>query len=351
MSKPIIYSLNAMSCEEENSISFAYSGGLMKSNTIRVYSAVTNDLILEHTEITARNRHVLPANAIDVVTYGTQYYIQIKVTENDDTDSAWSDSRFVTFITTPTFDFEGLTDEVDVAQSYLNVTLNYSQSENELLQEFSFSIYDSLNTLLSSSDIKYDISDLSYTYNGLEDGIYYIQAQGVTVHGYKVVTPIIQLNVSYTTPKLYASFFVTNDVKGGYIKYETNILSIDYHGDETFEFEDGYIDLTDKTLFYDRGFSIDDNATFIIKGKDMFETKENFFEIQDENRLFKMYISSYIYDDDTIRFKLKASNGLSDYVLYSPALSFSDSDEIAFWIRKIDNIYAFKIYINGEVVE
>ena len=134
MSKPIIYSLNAMSCEVDNDISFAYSGGLMKKNIIRVYSALTNDLVYEHTEETARNRHVLLANSIDVSTYGTQYYIQIKVVESDDTESSWSDSRFITLITTPTFEFSDLDESIDVAQSYLTVTLNYVQDENELIQ-------------------------------------------------------------------------------------------------------------------------------------------------------------------------------------------------------------------------
>lgn len=351
MSKPIIYSLNAMSCEEDNEISFAYSGGLMKSNTIRLFSALTNELVYEHTETTARNRHVLLADSIDVSTYGTQFNIQIKVTEMDDTESSWSDSRYAIIISTPTFEFEDFEESIDLAQSFLNVSLGYSQAEGELLQSFDFLLYDSSHTLLSQSDTKYDTSDLSYTYNGLEDGIYYIQAKGSTFHGYQVQTEIIQVNVRYTTPELFASFFLTNDIQGGYVKYETNIYSIDYHGDETFDYDDGYIDLTEKTLFYDRGFLIENNATFIVKGKNLYEVKDNFFEVQNADRTFKMYISSYIYDDDTIRFKLHATNGLSDYILYSSSLSISNSDEVAFWIRKIDDIYSFKVYVNGEVVE
>ena len=84
--------------------------------------------------------------------------------------------------------------------------------------------------------------------------------------------------------QIFEMFTLTNDSLNGQIKYETNIISIDYHGDEEFEYEDGYINLLDKTLIYDRGFKIANNCTFIIKGKNMYRSETTFFSLFDEKK-------------------------------------------------------------------
>ena len=352
MAKPIIFSLDAMSYEEDNLIPFTYAGGLIKSSSIRISTASDNEVIYEGEQISGSTQFLLPANTIDVDTYGTQYYIQIRVTETDNTKSSWSDTRFAYFITTPTFQFVNLNDDTILDQSFIDAILLYYQLEDELLQNFIITLYDSSKTLLASSGIKYDVSNLKYTFTGLEDGIYYVRAKGETIHGYQVDTDFVKVTINYITPETYSTFTLTNETVKGQIRYETNIISIDYHGDETFEYEDGYINLIDKTLIYDRGYRVAKNCTFIIKGKDMYRSEVVFFSLFDEEKKFGFYVTSYIYDDDTIRYKLVANNGLDNYILYSPAIeALSESDLVAFWIRKKDNLYLFKVYVNGTEVE
>ena len=350
MAKPIIYNLKAMNCEEDNTISFSYSGGLMKSSTIAIRSASDNTLVYTGTYSSARGRHIIPANSIDVSQYGTQYYIQIKVTENDDTESPWSDTKFAVFITSPTFEFSNVEDMTQVHQSFLNAELSYEQNDGELLKEYAFYLYDFSKVLLSNSPIKYDVEEMNYVYNGLEDGIYYIRAIGTTVHGYQVDTDYIEIIVDYIVPEIYTTLLLTNNYNGGYISYETNIVSIDYTGEETFEFEDGMINLMDKEIYYDQGFTIPDNVTFIVKGKNINRSNEKYFEVYDSEKKKGFYITAYVYDDETIRYKLIGIGDLSNYVLYSPALLASSTDIITFWIRRKNGLYLFKVYKNGEVV-
>lgn len=347
MAKPIIYSLDAMSYQQDNVIPFTYSGGMIKSSSIRISSAIDNTVIYEGTQTNANTQYFLAANSIDVETYGTQYYIQIRITENDNSKSAWSDTRFVYFITTPTFRFTNVYNDIILAQSFIELDVLYYQLENELLQNIIYSLYDSSKALLTSSNIVYDVGNLKYKFTGLVDGVYYVRAKGETVHGYQVDTDYIRISIDYITPETFSTFILTNDSLNGQIQYETNIISVDYHGDEEFEYEDGYINLIEKTLIYDRGFKIAKNCTFIIKGKDMYRSEITFFSLFDEEQKFGFYITSYIYDDDTIRYKLVANNGLDNYILYSPAISeLSESDLVAFWIRKKDNLYLFKVYVN-----
>ena len=348
MAKPIIYSLDAMSYQVDNLIPFTYSGGVIKSSSIRVSKATDNQVVYEATQDSANTQFLLEADSIDVLEYGTQYYIQIRITESNNTKSAWSDTRFAYFISTPTFQFQNIRDNALIKQSYVTAEILYYQLENEQLMNIIYYLYDSAKNLLSTSGIIYDVKNLQYTYNGLVDGIYYIRAKGETVHGYKVDTGEIKIVVDYVIPETFSNFYLENDSLNGYIRYQTNIISIDYHGDETFEYEDGYINLIDKTLVYDRGFRIDDDCIFIIKGKDMFRSGEIFFELFDsEEKNFGFYITSYIYDDNTIRYKLVANNGLDNYVLYSSAIPvFSKNCLVSIWIKKKSNLYSFEVQID-----
>lgn len=359
--KPIIHGLNAMSWQEDNTISFSYSGGLIKKVMIKVISALDNIVIYgagdegdDKTITTAKTEYTIPSNSINVNLYGTQYYIQIKVIENNNTESPWSDSVFAIFINTPEFEFANAAGDDDnpmlVDNSYLDVILSYTQNENELLQEYKFYLYNSVKSLISSTENFYDVDNMSYRFNGFEDGIYYIRATGNTIHNYAVDTGLIKISVDYVTPESYSIFYLDNNYKGGYISYYTNIVSIDYYGDDTFEFENGYIDLTDpnKKLYYDRGFNIKDNCTFKIKGKDLYRSNVIFFEAYEENLKYGFYITSYIYDDDTIRYKLIALNGMNKYVLYSPSIPpLLPEDLVTFFVRKYNDVFLFIVFVNG----
>jgi len=347
MAKPVIYNLDAMSYETENIIPFTYSGGLIKSSSIRISSAVDNRVVYEGTQNNGITQYELPANVVNVEQDGTQYYIQIRVTDNDNIKSSWSDIRFAYFISTPTFRFSNIRDDSVIKQSYFDAELLYYQLEDELLHNVIYYLYDSSKTLLVTSGIIYNLNTLSYTYNGLVDGIYYIRAKGETVHGYKVDTGYVKVTIDYVTPETFSNFYLYNDYINGYIRYETNIISIDYHGDEEFEYEDGYINLIEKTLIYDRGYRVNDDCVFIIKGKDMYRSEVTFFELLDGEHKYGFRITSYIYDDDRIRYKLMATNGLDDYVLYSPSIEPLDHEDlVAFFVKKVKDIYLFKVYVN-----
>ena len=345
MVKPKLYNLTAMSSQEENIIYFSYSGGLMKKNIIEVRRASNNSLAYTGETVTARGEHKIPANSINVASLGTEYNIRIKVIENDDTESLWSDDKFAIFIRKPIFEFSNVEDEMEINQSFLDAELSYSQADGELLQEYSFYLYDSKRQLLTVSDVMYDTEDMHYVFNGFEDGVYFIQAKGSTVNDYKVDTGLVEIFVHYIEPEIYTSLLLTNNYSGGYISYETNIKSIDYNGDDVFSFENGRIVISSgKVLYYDEGFQIPDNVTCRVKGIDMYKSNVKFFEVYDAEKKHGFYVTSYIYDDATIRYKLVGMGTMSNYVLYSPALD-TRNKTVTFWIRRQNGIYLFKVYV------
>ena len=162
MAKPVIYSLDAMSYQEENEIPFTYSGGTIRSSSIRIVEAVNNTVVYEGTQNTASTQYTLPADSVDVTTYGTQYYIQIRITDGDGNRSSWSDTRFAYFITTPTFQFSNVREDTVIKQSYLEASVLYYQLEGEPLQDIIYYLYDSSKNLLLTSGIVYDVANLTY---------------------------------------------------------------------------------------------------------------------------------------------------------------------------------------------
>ena len=56
-------------------------------------------------------------------------------------------------------------------------------------------------------------------------------------------------------------------------------------------------------------------------------------------------LSSRIYDEGKLRFKLTVPNGLNNYILYSDEQVFTDTDMITIAIRRKNNIYQLKVFM------
>lgn len=336
MAKPILNPLNAFSYNKDYTVTFVYSGNQFYKISLIVKSATTDNTVYSGEIETYKQIYTIPANSISVESGNLNYTIQVKVTQTDGTESLWSDKVFVSILTEPQWYFNGITNGYQYNSSSLTATMHYSQSESELLKEYKFYLYDSTNDLINESDILYDLDNIAYTYNGLENGTYYIRCYGQTVNGYELDTGKISIHVSYKTQSYYSTFYIDNDKQHGYIKYYTNIIIIKYNGDEKFEFEDGKINVVDKKLYYDSGFNLEGDGTFVITGTNLHREGLVFLAKNNYNIL---QITSYIYDDDSVRFKLSVQNGLVDYVLYSDALTFTDDDRVGIWFRRINNVY------------
>ena len=83
----------------------------------------------------------------------------------------------------------------------------------------------------------------------------------------------------------------------------------------------------------------------------MYRSGVKFFQVIDNDISTGFYITAYIYDDLSIRYKLVANNDLNNYILYSPVIEeLTTNDLVSFWIQKKNDLYLFDVYVNGEVV-
>ena len=112
-------------------------------------------------------------------------------------------------------------------------------------------------------------------------------------------------------------------------------MIIQYNGTDTFEYIDGMIDLRDKILYYDKGFLIKDDFTVLIRGIHLWQTAE-IFKMSNGN--LDLTLSSRIYHNGQLRFRLLVPNGASNYLLYSDPQVFENEDMISIAIRRKNNV-------------
>ena len=97
---------------------------------------------------------------------------------------------------------------------------------------------------------------------------------------------------------------------------------------------------------YSHNFKVPKNATFSIRMKECWKTAEIFRVQTDEKDVF--IVTSMIYDDETLRFKLTAFGPNSNYVIYSEPLVFKRWDLITLHIRRIDGLYDMTVFITEQ---
>lgn len=342
MAKPILTKVPAFDPKQEYTFSFTWSGNQAYKNTLKITDTETNDVVYEQTIVSRRLEHTISRRTLTV---GKTYAVQVKVTDGNNNTSPYSDKMIFNTYDTPTF-LLNVVDSQRISTSSVELIITYIQAQGELLKEFKFYLYDGSGELVDESDYLYDLSE-KHTFKALENNnVYYVQAYGITVHGMVIETTKIKLNIEYLTPDTYSVFYIECMHRQGYMRYNTNFVIVDYNGDESFEYVDGgKINLIDKVLYYDSGFTIEKDFTEMIVGEHLWNNK---VIATMKSKTQQLTIRSIIFKD-RLRFELDVNNGLTSYVLYSKALKFTNEDNLLIVLRRINNFYQFFIYINDKL--
>lgn len=208
-----------------------------------------------------QNFHIPSASSL---VNGTYYICYITVFDSNDNESSIQEigTPFYCY-STPTFSLSISNSDIIKASSY-SVGLTYNQSENELLNSYSITLYSYGKTVLQSSGILYDMSDLSYIISGLENATqYYIRAIGTTLHGMSLDTGYILFTASYEQAQTLMPLEVTNLPEIGAIRINTNFTStLGIADDSNVIYMDGtWVDLLNNSVTYDVGFQVNGNFT------------------------------------------------------------------------------------------
>lgn len=343
MAKPQIQHINPFDANKDYEISILWTGNRAYANRIIIYDNKTNAVVYEDMVSSYVLKHTIPAYTL---VNNQQYTIQAQIYDSENIPSALSNKVLFHTFTTPDFYFEGLSANPVISNSSFPAAVHYHSDDWEDISKYVFYLYDASKKLLMKSDEMTDSFDIRYTYRGLDNNtVYYLRCAGVTVNGMELDTGYVEITVKYENPNTYARIYATPVPSQGCIQVATNLIIIQYDGTDRFEYMDGMIDLRDKTLYYDEGFLIEDDFTVIIRGMNLWKNADL---LKMKNDCDGLVVSSHIYTDGSLRFRLTVPNGVSHYLLYSGNLRFSDQDMVTVVIRRKNNVYQLHAFVGGE---
>ena len=340
MAKPQVHKISPFDANKPVEISFSWSGNRAHANRILIYDNETNNLVFDDLVSTYALKHTIPAYTL---TNGKKYIIQVQIYDVENIASPLSDKVLFYTFETPDFYFNNIPENSKITNASFSATVYYYSSDYEDISTYKFYLYDSTKRKLLESNSMTDSFNISYPFRGLENNtLYYIRCFGVTVNGMELDTGYVEISVKYENPNTYARIYTTALPSQGCVKVDTNLIIIQYNGTDSFEYADGMINLIDKTLYYDEGFLIEDDFTVIIRGINLWQNADIF---KMSNGKQGLTLSSHIYHEGKLRFRLIVPNGVSNYLLYSEPQVFTDHDMVTVAIRRKNNVYQLKVFV------
>lgn len=227
MITPIAQTVNAFDSSNSNVFSFASIGGdQVVKNEIKIINNSTGVTVYTNVQTTYQFKQTVPSNTL---TNGVYYAVAFRTYDVNNNVSSWS--NYVPFYcyTTPTLSLN-INDGATLGSSSYEVVLTYSQTQGELLDYATFSLYTINDVLVQESRELYNSSTppltISYMLNGMENNQNYkLIVNTVSING-TVVSKQISFNISYTQPSLLSLLSLDPKNCDGYIDVESNFISI-----------------------------------------------------------------------------------------------------------------------------
>lgn len=350
LNTPSIHLINAFDPSNEYTFIFYYVGNQIYSNRAIITDNDTQAIVYDNIQNTMKNLHVLPS---ETLTAGKSYTIQIQVFDNDGNSSDLSMAVLFYCFSSPLFYFQNINNGDTISTANLELKLSYEQSENELLSEYKYNVYDGKKEEIYSSKIYYGTSEeLTHTIYGLKnESTYFLRATGITSHGVSVDTGYVEIHVSHTTIKPDIAFVATNDNTNGCVVLQTNIFTVSYDVENNnYSVQDGLVDLKDNILTYKTGANGD--FSLVLNAKQL--PIGTFLNCNDNLLCLSVVcISDVYYCNLQIKTRSETYNifkELTDvivkddnYIVLDESM-YSDDTLFSFGIHRNNNVYDLQLY-------
>lgn len=260
---PTLSLISTFDPSKNNNIYFSYNGNQIKKKRIVIIDNKTFKTILDNTQLGMKLCYDLPANTIKT----GQYTAQIQVFDFDGNSSELSQPVLFYCYSTPSVSFSNFTDKIN--KSSINLSLSYTQAENDSVKEFAFYLYDLQKKIVTKSNNFYSLNDSSYTFLGLKNlTTYYVQCKGTSLHNMDFDTGLCEINVNYIVQPNNMLLRLSNNKCEGYIQVDCNIIDVGYiiEGGKP-DFKNGEVILDNKKVTYISEFDFSDNFSMFIKAR------------------------------------------------------------------------------------
>lgn len=358
LTRPILLTTPSFDAAYEKTFTFTVQSGGTRivANQLTIRSQRNNAIVYQNIQNTFKYQHTLPANTL---TNGEYYNATIIVIDAQGNQSLPSSAIQFRCYTTPEIRFTNIPDTGIINSASYNFSFEYTQRENERLNSYVVNLYNASQNLVSTSDVIYVQNGMppytaSYLFSGFEDNSsYYIEVDGETINGAKVVSPRANFNVKYIKPNLFTLVSLKNNCKDGYITVKSNVVlidgwsnpdppiyingtEIDVTGDDSFVgWKEGYVIPDD---FLARGWfrKPNDYSTIAQFSNLAGQTiklvfKKGYENVDSEN--LQAYLALYVKSIDGVEYY-----NFSNYIDILP-----DSEYYNFQLRRVGNIYQVQL--------
>ncbi len=348
---PVVNAITPFDPTNSHKITFTYTDNQAVKNRAVITDNATGAQVYDAEQIGMGVEHTIPANTL---TAGKQYLAQIQVFDIDGNSSNLSNSTLFYCFSNPRFTFSGLEDGETYRNASITLNLDYVQTEGEPIKSFQFMKYSYDKTLLESSDMFYSASPTSYSFYSLENKTtYYFRAIGETSHGIPLDTGYIEVNISYEQLPIDIVFDVENDYCNGYISLGLNIKVIGYEiENDNYTIKDGMLTLTNNSLTYNDGFSIENDFSLYV---DVKRVKTGTFLVVNDN-IFSLsvinvcgtYYCKLVVDNSDIELYAELPNAQLDVNNESDAeiidVSYGATNTVVFEVKRKNGYYSLNAY-------
>lgn len=356
---PQLLSTAAFDATEPHTFRFVVTGGdQVVANRLIIKNNETSEEIYNQQVASFNFEHVLPANTL---TNGVYY--QATITTYNAAGDASSPSTAIQFYcySSPTLMFTNMPSGNIVGNSSFAFEATYTQAQGELLNSYTYTLYDAQNVVLATSGVKYVGSTtppptvLSYTFTGLsDDASYYIQVSGQTVGGTEVSTERILFSVKYVKPDVSVLINLVDNCQEGYISIQSNFVDIEGKGQPDppkYVKDNTAVDVRGdgEYVTFDEGYTLTGDFTASLWGDDFNENTEIFqFSNTDGDTITVEYYEDF---EDTTKVYAAChviSRGIT-YYIYTPSIvKPNENDKLQLWLRRIGYLYTLQLHNLGQ---
>lgn len=360
LTTPILYTQAAFDASVESVFKFyVQSGSQVTANILTIKNNATLAVVYEAEQTTFKFEHTVPAGTLSNGTY-YQAYITTKDAQGN-VSTASNTIQFYCY-TQPSLTFSNMPTGGVVENSSYSFDVTYNQIQGELLNSYTFNLYDVSGNIVATSGAKYNDSStlplvVSYLFSGFEDNSqYYIEFTGSTVEGTAITTGKVAFAVKYTKPAAYSYLFLRNNCSGGYITIQSNIVGIDgkSNPDPPIYVDDNTaVDATGSGAYveWDNGYSLSNGWTLGLWGRKYTANTEILSMSNTDGDTISVYYC-VDEDNDTAWFYVRVHDFETEYgyVIQSDTIDVPADDEIVFmWLRNTGNIYEIRIENRGVI--
>lgn len=340
-------------------LEFTYNGNQIIKNRLLIKDNESNVTVYDQTVTTMAKRHTIAAGSLD---NGDTYNMSIQVyylnDEGEEVADDVSDTVLAKCFTTPSLTASNL--PLVVRNASFDFEFDYTQAEDDMLDSYTISMYDSGNNLLYALNPVYPApSTVAYSFvvtiNDLMDGQnYHIRCEATSVAGMHVDTGLLSFAVQYYRPQNYSIFYVDNAPSLCAVQLTSNVKIIDgftVSGEEPTYIDGEKADLRDGDAVYWQNM-IDMSGDFQLMAR--LEDFNDYSEIiklsNGINTIALKTMRGLLYGEteEKAYLSLTVSNGINNYVTISNLIPIPAPTDI-FFISLVRRGYVYSVSINKEV--